>query len=288
MDCGQHRNSNLLHSLDALPGATAVRVLVFLAGGEVVYSHPLDVHVVRSSFVVNLAASPFDSTYRVLRIACRPDTQSDVHRGLGECRSVGSIIVGQRPLELPVNPPLQLLVCPVRGIVVEAGCSAAVDLVEFRTTISSDALAVVVGLNMGGVVSHPLPINLIQIVRLQDHTADDTSTWGGLHDGLDNAAEDVEVGLDRRRLQSFGDRKLCTFVRVINGTVCDIPNLVVKRRCEIEGGIGTQSWIRGTGHVQRVTVRPGLRRNGGDAGGQEAEKEKERHGRINIALYIEN
>lgn len=56
------------------------------------------------------------------------------------------------------------------------------------------------------------PVNLVQVVRLQDNTADNTSTAGSLHDNLSSAEEEVEVGLDGGSLASLVDSERSTIL----------------------------------------------------------------------------
>jgi hypothetical protein len=53
------------------------------------------------------------------------------------------------------------------------------------------ALAEVVGLDLGGVAAEPLPIDLVEIVGLEDEGGDDALAVRGLQDNLDTTEEDV-------------------------------------------------------------------------------------------------
>lgn len=50
----------------------------------------------------------------------------------------------------------------------------------------------VIGLHLGVVYTKPFPINLVQIVGLQDRTADNASARGGFDDKVNMAKHDVE------------------------------------------------------------------------------------------------
>lgn len=53
------------------------------------------------------------------------------------------------------------------------------------------ALAEVVSLDLGDVAAEPLPIDLVEIVGLEDEGGDDALAVRGLQDNLDTTEEDV-------------------------------------------------------------------------------------------------
>lgn len=67
------------------------------------------------------------------------------------------------------------------------------------------SLSEVVGLHLGCGASKPLPVDLIEIVGLENGRGHDSGSRRGLHHNRDDAEEDIEVGLDRRRITRLGN-----------------------------------------------------------------------------------
>ena len=87
--------------------------------------------------------------------------------------------------------------------------------------------------------SHPLPVNLVQVIRLEHYTAHYATTLGHLNVGLDNAEEDEEVRLHGGRIHLLGDRKFRTLIGDANIAVGDIPDRVIDGSVEVPGVVGT-------------------------------------------------
>lgn len=99
--------------------------------------------------------------------------------------------------------------------------------------------------------------------------------------GLDDAEEDVEVGLDGGRVEALQDGELGALLAVADVAVGDGPDLGVEGVGFVEGPgvVGAQRRVgRTVGRVQGVAGGPGLRGDGRDAGREKAEQQKERHG----------
>lgn len=69
----------------------------------------------------------------------------------------------------------------------------------------SVSLSEVVCLHLGCGASKPLPIDLIEVVRLENGRGHDSSSWSSLHHDRNDAKEDVEVRLDRRGVTRLGN-----------------------------------------------------------------------------------
>lgn len=63
----------------------------------------------------------------------------------------------------------------------------------FGDTIVQNPFAKVVGLGLSSVGPRELPIDLVQVVREQNHAADYAFTWSHLGDILDTSEEEEEV-----------------------------------------------------------------------------------------------
>lgn len=194
-----HRKcDNILDHLDTVPITRIIRVLILLAGRKVVHANLFDDHGVRSLIVVDHTSCPIDGTLGVFRVTSGPDTESNVTRGLREVLPIQSVFSVQSTDQLLVNIPLDLLLGPVGGVVVEFGVGIGNVVVPTTVVGRVVSFAVVVGLYLGGVVADPFPVDLVQIVGLQDNTAHDTTALGHLDVGLDNTEEDVKLGLQGR------------------------------------------------------------------------------------------
>jgi len=71
-------------------------------------------------------------------------------------------------------------------------------VVDGSVVASNIALAEEIALYRGIVGSKPLPINLIKVIRFQDETADNTSSWRSLGVCADVTKHDILRGADRR------------------------------------------------------------------------------------------
>jgi hypothetical protein len=72
------------------------------------------------------------------------------------------------------------------------------------------ALSKVVGLDLCIISAESFPINLVQIIALEDNGGHNAGAGGHLHNNIDVTEEDVVVGLDGGGVSSLGDRKLGT------------------------------------------------------------------------------
>ena len=99
---------------------------------------------------------------------------------------------GEGAHDFPVDRPDYFGWRPVNCIGVERSlgrCNANV----FGNPIIQDALAKVVGLGLNSIGTSKLPINLVQVIREQDHAADYSFTWSNLGDVFDTSKEEEEV-----------------------------------------------------------------------------------------------
>lgn len=149
--------------------------------------------------VVGLTASPGDGAGVVVRVAAGPDAESQAGRGLGEVLAAEGIGVVEGADEVAVDVPGDGLLGPVDGVVVVLGLSRGDGVERAAVVAGGVALAKVVGLNLGILAAEPLPVDLIQIIGLDNYTADDTGSGGSLHEDLGAAEEEIP-----RRLDSWG------------------------------------------------------------------------------------
>lgn len=148
---------------------------------------------------VGHAASPLDGTLGGTRLASNPAANLDLHGSLGVLDA--ALGAGQSADDVAINQPLDAFVGPVDRVLVAGGHGAA-DGVESTAVegVVGVAAAKVVGLGLVVVVANPLPVNLIEVLRLEDEGGDDTGARSGLNLDVDVAEEDVLVGLEGRGL----------------------------------------------------------------------------------------
>lgn len=78
------------------------------------------------------------------------------------------------------------------------------------------ALAEVVGLDLGGITTQPLPVDLVKIVGLEDEARNHTLADRGLDCHIDLAEEDVLVGANRRGISLLVDGEDGTILGIID------------------------------------------------------------------------
>lgn len=124
-----------------------VRVLVGLGRVIVLDVHAPDVHGEGALGVVGQTASPLDGTLGVGRITASPDTDSKVHRGLGEPGSALGFVIGKGPDILAINRPCDMILFPFDSVGVE-DVLGGLNGMPGRTVVGRGvALAEVVGLD---------------------------------------------------------------------------------------------------------------------------------------------
>lgn len=67
------------------------------------------------------------------------------------------------------------------------------------------SLSEVVRFHLGCGASKPLPVDLIEIVGLENGRGHNSSSRRGLHHNRDDTEKDIEVGLDRRGITRLGN-----------------------------------------------------------------------------------
>lgn len=72
------------------------------------------------------------------------------------------------------------------------------------------------GYDISCVTGETYPVNLVQVVRLQDNAADDTLARSDSHLDIDTAEEDVEVGLDGGSITLLGHGELGAIVAKVD------------------------------------------------------------------------
>lgn len=186
-----------------------------------------------------------DSARVVVRITTGPHSDLDHH---GRLR----ILVGLCGLRsdyadgLAIDLPDNLLTSPVDGVGVEVIVVARVSVEGSTTKALGISLAKVVGLDLRVVSAQPFPVDLVQIVRLQDGAADNARAGSGLDHVLDVSEHDVEVGGDQRRIALLGDGERGAFAAVVRGRTAAGRPLIRGAFGEVEASRLSQRGVRRT------------------------------------------
>lgn len=185
----------LLEDLDALPATGRVAVFVLSPSARVRDTNRLDRHGVRAFAVVCQTARPFNGSFRKARVTTSPDTKAQVHGRLWEIFASVRVGVQQGADDVAVDVPIQLLCRPVESVVVECVLWRLNWIVDRAVIARRISLAEIVRLHIAVVPAHELPVHLVEIVGLEHHGRDDALAGRRLHDDLNLAEEEVEVGL---------------------------------------------------------------------------------------------
>lgn len=114
----------------------------------------------------------------------------------------------------------------------------------------SVALGKVVGLNLLGLATEPLPVDLVEAVGLEDNAGNDTSTRGSNQLNLELSEEDVAETADGRGLLLIGDAEDSALGLVV-GKSC--TGSKAKERVlalgEVDGVVPTDGKISRTGYT---------------------------------------
>lgn len=133
---------------DALPRAAVVGPLVGAGRVVVLDVDGLNVHGERSLAVVGSAASPFDSTFAVARIATSPDANPQVHGSLGEPGAALGLLIPNSTDLLTINQPGDGVLLPVDGVGVHSVDRSVDGRIRFAVVGGGVTLAEVVGLDL--------------------------------------------------------------------------------------------------------------------------------------------
>lgn len=204
--------------LDALPATRLVAVDVFLdaLGGSGVTTSvvsDLDVLVVSVEGTlgeVGVTASPLDSALGSVLATSTPGAELDLHGGLG----VVGATLGVGGLQLTnrgaINEPVDRLLRPLDGVGVVGGKGVGDGVVGTTVVGRGVTLGEVVGLDLLGITTNPLPVDLVEIVGLEDQAGHDTLTGGCLDLDIEAAEEDVLSGGDGRGVALLSDLEVST------------------------------------------------------------------------------
>ncbi len=127
----------------------------------------------------------------------------------------------------------------------------------FGDTVVQNTFAKVVGLGLSSVGTSELPINLVQVIREQNHAANYAFTGGHLGDILDTSKEEEEVGIYGWSITLFPEVEHGAHGRVEGGVLVESAGPVAGKRLllreihEVRAGRETQTI--GASNIQRIT-----------------------------------
>lgn len=193
-----------------------------------------------------------DSARVVVRITTGPHSDLDHH---GRLR----ILVGLCGLRsdyadgLAIDLPDNLLTSPVDGVGVEVIVVARVSVEGSTTKALGISLAKVVGLDLRVVSAQPFPVDLVQVIGLEDGAADNAPSGSRLDLEVDASKHNVPIGLDQGRIALLGHGE-CGAVAVIRWAP---DGFEISRRAlgEVKSGRPAERWVRGTGCKKMVSVQ---------------------------------
>jgi len=182
----------------------------------------------------------------VAGITTGPYTDLDHHGRLGVL--IGGRRAGRESTNgLSVDGPDNLFTGPVHGVSVPFVLVIRVSVECAAAVAARVSFAEIVRLHFGGFGSEPFPVNFVQIIGLQDGTADNARSWSCLDGEFDLAEHDVPAGLDQRPVTLLGNGESGT-IGVIVCDASDSRKLIGGTRGEVVNLIGcTQGSIRGAG-----------------------------------------
>jgi hypothetical protein len=178
----------------------------------------LDIHGEWSGSEVDVSTSPVTCTLGGgVRSssgveASNPVTHLYAHGSLGEVLSVQgeSITIVEGSNEISSNVPLDVILGPVDGVGDEVLDGRADWVVDSTVVGSCVSLSEEVTLDGGIGRPKPFPINLIQIVRLQNETADGSGASARSHCHIDLSEHDVLGTADGWGIGLLADHELGT------------------------------------------------------------------------------
>lgn len=227
----------------------------------------LDVHDVGTLGQIDISTSPVAGP-----LSCwvgsgfgigtsNPVTHLDQHGSLWEVlasksQSIGvEKSAGQGTIDIPFN----IFRGPVNGVLVVRFDRSGNWMVNSTIIGGRVSLSEEVALNRGVGGSEPLPINLVEIIGLENERADGTGSRAGLHSDGDLSEEDVFSTLDGRRVGLRRDGKLSTVCSRVchTGAILKYP-IIALSLGEVGGNCLSQSIVARAGFLGRVAVRKGL------------------------------
>jgi hypothetical protein len=246
-----------------LPRSGVVAISVRAAASVILNGDRLYIHGVGCSREIQISTSPLASTLgsRIghSRSICttNPVAHLYAHGSLGIVLSIQSQIISvvESSDQVGTNVPLDRLGSPVDGVGSEGPDGVSYIMVDGTIVGGGVPLSEEVALHGGILGSKPLPIDLIQIVRLQNETADSSCSSRGPQLNGNLSEHDVLRATDCRRAGFGVNHELGTEGAIVrNGGSISVGPVRTLSLREVGGEGCSQSRVRGTCLVQRIAV----------------------------------
>ena len=153
---------------------------------------------------------------------------------------------GKSSHDVSIDGPNNFCGRPINCISVESSlgvCNGDV----FSDTVVQDTLAKIIGFSLSSVDTNKFPIDLVHIIRYQDHATDYALTRSNLGDKLDTSKKEEEVRVDSRSITLFPKIEHSTHGRVEGGILIESASPITRKRLllreihEVRAGRKTQS-----------------------------------------------
>lgn len=115
---------------------------------------------------------------------------------------------------MAIDLPDNLRARPFNGVSLELVMVAKIVMESSSAVSLGVALAKIIGLDLVVVGTQPLPVNLVEIIGLQDGTADDAGAGSCLDFHIHSSEHDVPVGLQERAIALLGHGEDGTIVPI--------------------------------------------------------------------------
>lgn len=215
---------------------------------------------------VGVATSPLAGALGAARSSGVPGAQLDLHGSLGVLVAGSSGIGGSDGADdSVVDEPVDGGRSPLDGVGVE-GAQRVADGGEAAAVVGGGiALGEVVGLGLGVVGTNPLPVDLVEVVGLEDDASDDALLGSSLHGDVDAAEEDVLVGHDGGGIGALGDGEGGAVAAVADAGAVEVVEGIAGALGEVAGDDAAKGRVSRASLLQRVAGRRGLGGNEGRA-----------------------
>lgn len=192
-----------------------VRVLILVGRVGVLDFDTLDVHgVILRRWNWSYSACPVPGSFWHIRIPSVPEAETDFHRGLREV--VSRICCGKGANSGTVDRPSQRARGPVYPVGVKLRLWACGRYILSHAVVENP-FSKVVCLESVGERPSAFPIDLVEVIREQNHAAYDTLTLCSLRNNFDTTEEKLEIGMHGRGIVSLTKGELGSI-----GTIIDI------------------------------------------------------------------
>lgn len=235
--------------MNGLPSSALIRVFVLRSGGIIRHGDRFHVHAERTSRIVGHTTGPLNRALGIARVSTSPGPNLDPHGRLGVLICV-SRLGSEGAYGDTINLPDDMVGCPVNcigmeGIVVVWGRVGNTPVIGHGVSLSE-----IVGLHLVVIPAQELPVDLVQIIRLQHCAAYNPRSRSRLYNVLDMTKHDIKIRRDQRRVPLLSDGEHCSLA-VVRWRSAGGPILRGALGKVISRG-PSERWVRRTGTCQGI------------------------------------